>query len=524
MKRASFILIVVWASMGVFGAAAQPASASGAGWTAHHPNVGPLLSVAAIDAAHAWAVGPAPSIVATGNGGATWHTQDPGTTEALYGIAFSDVADGWAVGDAGTVVATTDGGAHWATQTTPPTTAPFIGVASRGADAWAVGAGGMIVATTDSGATWLAQTSPVDKDLYSVAFADANHGWAVGDAGRIVATTDGGAVWSLQQSLTSDYLNGVACCGALRAWAVGESGVILDTTDGGAHWVVVRRSAAKAPDLYTVTFVDSRRGWAVGDRGLILATTDGGRTWRVQHAATTEALASVAFPDALHGFVSGVAGTMLSTTRAGWSDTRPPTAGVTGTGWRHSATRVVLRGADPAGGSGVASLAYSLDRGKTWKTGSSFVIAAPAGHLNDGLHTFLYRATDNAGNVAPARRAQVGIDTRRPRPVANWSAGALHGARAVLRFWIGDPRPGGPTATVTIRVRTTRGALVMKVVLRAVKVDTTRSYAFTCRLPAGTYPFAVAAVDAAGNPQTAQARNTLTVRARPLGRAGPLLR
>jgi photosystem II stability/assembly factor-like uncharacterized protein len=523
VKRAPFIFAVVAVSMGLFGAAATAASAasaasvSGRAWVAHHLEAGPLLSVAAPDAAHAWAVGPAPSIVATSNGGATWRAQDPGTKEALYGVAFSDATHGWAVGDADTIVATSDGGVHWTTQTTPSTAAPLIGVAARGSDVWAVGAGGAIVATSDGGGTWAAQSSQTSKDLYSVTFADATHGWAVGDAGTIVSTSDGGVHWTTQRSPTTDYLNGVTCSGELHAWAVGESGVIIETIDGGAHWTVARRSAPKASDLYTAAFAGRHRGWAVGDGGIVLATTDGGRSWRVQHAPTSEALASVAFPNALHGFASGTAGTMLTTTHAGWSDTRPPVVSATGgAGWHRGAVRVRLHATDRTGGSGVASLAYSLDRGKTWRAGSSFVVAAPADHSNDGLHGFLYRALDNAGNVAPARRGVVGIDTSRPTPTAERPAVAVRGERAVLRFRVGDRRPGGPTATVTVRVRDARGALVMKMVLRSVRVDAALTCAFTCRLPAGAYRFVVAAVDAAGNGQSSQARNTLTVRAAPV--------
>ncbi len=513
MKRA-LILAVVVTSMGFFGAVAYASPASAAGWTAHHLDLGPLLSVAAPDAGHAWAVGPAPSIVTTSNGGASWRSQDPGTTDQLYCVAFSDAADGWAVGDAGTIVATTDGGAHWAPQTAPATTAALIGLASHGADAWAVGGGGLIVATTDGGTTWLSQTSSTTTDLYSVSFSDATHGWAVGDAGTIVATTDGGATWTAQQAHTGNYLNGVTSSGELRAWAVGQGGIILATTDGGAHWTVTRRPAAKAPDLYTVSFADSHRGWAVGDAGVLLATTNGGLTWRVQPTpAGSEALASVAFPDALHGFVSGVAGAMLTTAHAGWSDTRPPTATAAGLGWHRSAATITLHAVDPASGSGVASLAHSFNHGATWTTGSSFVVAAPADHSKDGLHSFLFRATDNAGNVAPARRALVGIDTSRPTPLAPYVAIATRGARATLRFRIADRRPGAPTATVTIRVRNARGALMKKLVMRGVKVDAPLSCSFTCTLPAGTYRFAIAAVDAAGNPQAVQARNTLRVQA-----------
>ena len=99
----------------------------------------------------------------------------------------------------------------------------------------------------------------------------------------------------------------------------------------------------------------------------------------------------------------------------------------------------------------MAAIEYSLNHGKIWTTGSSFSVPAPANHTNDGVHAFLYRAIDNAGNVEAARRGWVGIDTRRPTPVARWARSAMRGARTALRFYIRDPRPGSPTATVTIR-------------------------------------------------------------------------
>ncbi len=552
MKRAPFVLVAVCVLAGALAAvAAGPALASNAGWTAHQAASAPLLSVAATDPAHAWAVGPGPTIVATSNGGASWTAQHPATSHDLYGVAFSDSLDGWAVGPKGTVVATTDGGAVWSAQAAPTTNATLVGVAARGRDCWAVGAddasgGGVIVATTDGGAAWSAQSTLGADALYSVTFADADHGWAVGDHGTIMATTDGGAVWTRQRAPTSDYLNGVTSCGALRAWAVGESGVIVATSDGGVHWNVVRRSAAKAPDLYTVAFADKRHGWAVGVGGVILATTDGGLTWRAQGCPTRHDLAAVAFADVHHGFVAGTTGTMLTSTRGGWSDVRRPTtvaagtvegpggvrSAATGAGatWQSRSVRVVLTASDGPGGSGVAAVQYSLDRGKTWTSGTtfarslSFTVAAPADHSGDGVHAFLYRAIDNAGNVEAARRGRVLIDTRRPTPVALWPAAAIRGQPVVLRFFISDPRPGSATATVTIRIRNVHGKLVKRLAAAVVKVERTQRCVVAGRLPRGAYRFTVAATDAAGNRGSTVASNRLVVRDRPVGFAGPLVR
>jgi photosystem II stability/assembly factor-like uncharacterized protein len=514
VKRAPFIVITVCFLAGVSAAAAAaPAFAQSAGWTAHRAASAPLLSVAAPDAADAWAVGPGATIVATSDGGAHWASQNATTTSDLYGVAFSNATDGWAVGPDGTVVATTNGGADWASQTTPTPGAVLIGVASRGAACWAVGAGGTIIATTDGGTTWLAQTSPTADDLYSVTFADATHGWAVGDHGRILATTDGGAGWPAQSSPTTGYLNGVACRGAMRAWAVGKKGVIVATSDGGAHWRV--RRAPKAADLYTVAFADKLHGWAVGVGGVILATTNGGVTWRAQHCPKKQDLTSVAFAGTLHGFASGTAGTMFTTACAGWSDTRPPVAVAAGVaGWHRRAARVVLSATDP-GGSGVASIQYSLDRGATWTSGSSFTVAAPASHSNDGVHAFLYRATDNAGNVEAARTGRVRIDTRRPVPNAPWAALAVAGHLTAVRCAVADPRPGSATVTVTITIRTAAGRPVKIIRLTGQPVGKALEARFLCTLPIGGYRFSVAATDAAGNRGATVATNRLTVLGRP---------
>lgn len=182
------------------------------------------------------------------------------------------------------------------------------------------------------------------------------------------------------------------------------------------------------------------------------------------------------------------------------------------TGWHARAVRVHLRAVDNRGGLGVAYTQYSLDDSATWAKGNVVTVPAPADHSADGVDKVVYRSTDKAGNIEAKHSLLVLIDTRRPTPVANWRASARRGARTALRFYVGDPRPGSPTATVTIRIRNARGALAKKIVLRGVKVDTVVDCAFTCWLPKGAYRFAVAATDAAGNPQTAQAFNTLVVR------------
>ena len=196
------------------------------------------------------------------------------------------------------------------------------------------------------------------------------------------------------------------------------------------------------------------------------------------------------------------------------SDLTAPTTKVTGAGsaWHDRAVTLHFTATDNPGGTGVAYTEFSLDRGATWTMGRSVTIGAPSDHTNDGVHTILYRSADKVGNLERARRCTVNIDTRRPTPVANWAAAAIRGARTALRFFVGDPRPGSPTATVTIRIVDSRGRLAKKAVLAAVKVDTTQNYIFTCWLAKGRYRFFVYATDAAGNRQSQVASNQLVVR------------
>jgi photosystem II stability/assembly factor-like uncharacterized protein len=513
VKHAPRVLLIV-AALTVVASAASAASAAGAtrvGWTAHQASSdAPLLSVATADSGHAWAVGPGPTIVATTDGGATWAPEAPATTNDLYGVTFADSADGWAVGPAGTVVATTDGGTTWAPQSVP-TSQTLISAASRGQSVWVVGSAGTILATTDGGTSWAGQNAPSGQDLFSVTFADASHGWAVGDDGTILATTDGGAVWTAQASPTRGYLNGVACQGATRAWAVGEGGVILATSDGGAHWLVRRAAHAHAPDLYTVDFASRSHGWAVGEGGQILATTDYGRTWRAQGSPSNRVFTSVDFVDTLHGFVTEITGAVLTTATAGWSDRLPPTVSAAGVaGWHGRTVHAGLQATDGQG-SGVATVQYSLDHRKTWTTGVAFAVATPADHSSDGSHAFWVRATDNAGNVAPARVFHVRIDTRRPVTKALWAARAVGGQSAAFLCAVSDPRPGSPTATVTITVRTASGRTVKTLTFVRQPVGRRLACRFRCTLAAGHYLFFVSATDAAGNRAAVAAGNRLTV-------------
>jgi hypothetical protein len=223
---------------------------------------------------------------------------------------------------------------------------------------------------------------------------------------------------------------------------------------------------------------------------ITLATSDG----------TVRAATSPLGPDGASFFVS--------------DDFKAPVTTVHGAGrtWHDAAVRLRLTATDGTFSSGVASTQYSLDGGSTWTKGTALTVPAPADHSNDGLHAVLYRSTDKAGNVEKTRSVGVGVDTRRPTPLAASAAGVKRGHTATLRYSVSDPRPGAPSATVTIRIRNAAGRLVKRAVLRRRAVNRALRYRFVCALPRGSYRFSVYATDAAGNAQMAAASNTLSVR------------
>lgn len=191
-------------------------------------------------------------------------------------------------------------------------------------------------------------------------------------------------------------------------------------------------------------------------------------------------------------------------------DTTPPTTSVSGDDdhWHNRAVVLSFHAVDS--GSGVACTEFKLN-GSPWTKGAAVTVPAPADHSGDGSHTVLYRSADVVGNVEATQSCVVNIDTRAPRPVARWATSVTRGHTASLWYFVNDPRPGSPTATVTIRIETSAGRLVRKLVESDVAVDKRLVATFVCRLKRGHYRFLVYATDAAGNSQSQVASNRLTV-------------
>jgi hypothetical protein len=128
-----------------------------------------------------------------------------------------------------------------------------------------------------------------------------------------------------------------------------------------------------------------------------------------------------------------------------YDTTKPATTNNAPTAWQNSSTTVALSATDSGPtASGVDKTFYKVDSAVTYSTGTSVVIAAPADHSNDGVHTIAYYSTDKAGNQESNQSATVKIDTTKPTSIT-WAATAPADGATYFPLTV----PSGNTCTAT---------------------------------------------------------------------------
>ena len=130
----------------------------------------------------------------------------------------------------------------------------------------------------------------------------------------------------------------------------------------------------------------------------------------------------------------------------------------------------------------------------------------------DGTWYFHICTVDGMGGQGPVATLAVNIDTRGPTTRAPSSATVKRYATAALKYRVDDPRPGSPTATVTIKIKNSKGVVVKTLKPGVKNVNTTYYAKFTCSLAVGTYRFYVYATDQARNVQVKIGSNKLVVK------------
>ena len=179
-------------------------------------------------------------------------------------------------------------------------------------------------------------------------------------------------------------------------------------------------------------------------------------------------------------------------------------SGLPASGWSRLPLDLTLTAGDT--GSGVESTEYRLDGG-AWVNGTTIVVPAPATHTGDGLHTIEYRSADYRGNMEPAHRDEVRIDTLGPTTSALGRVSVRKGGRASFVYRVDDR---SPSATVAIRIL--RGArLVKRLDVGPRATGRVLTHRWRCTLRQGRYTWEVLATDAAGNTQLKTGSRTLVV-------------
>ena len=120
----------------------------GANWTTKDLEM-PLNDIWAVNSQVIWAVGS--GIYKSTNGGSTWNLQLEPLSRGFMSVCAVDANTAWAVGGNGIIYKTLDGGRKWFSQLSG-VMADLSGVAASDANnAWAVGEGGIVLHTTDGG-------------------------------------------------------------------------------------------------------------------------------------------------------------------------------------------------------------------------------------------------------------------------------------------------------------------------------------------------------------------------------------
>jgi photosystem II stability/assembly factor-like uncharacterized protein len=297
----------------------------------------------------AWLLGRDGSILATTDGGASWHTRSSGTHWLLHDGAFCDRLHGWCAGDLwppvwvgahqkirGGILATTDGSHTWSRQRIPSGSRVSLdAIACTDPErVWVAGSGKwlepcFILASTDAGATWVGQWQQPGFMSAYLTMGDQKHGWAAfvaygeddHNATVVLATTDGGRNWQWQKvssefdNVTGHFIEGLSCPDAIHCFIAGQlwssdcegeiqedSGFVMATSDEGKTW---RHLPAPTFSRFgALDCPDSDHLWLLADGGLT-SSVDGGQSWKPVTLTPAIYVEDVAFSDALHGWVVG---------------------------------------------------------------------------------------------------------------------------------------------------------------------------------------------------------------------------
>ena len=291
-----------------------------------------LLDIDFVDSRHGWTVGHDGVILATADGGDSWHSQQSGFELTLRSVEFVDPLAGWAVGHLGLILHTPDGGLTWTIQGSDVALGQnliFVRFEDRN-NGWIISErGSFSLRTTDSGVTWKRQFFDSTLLRSDGFILDGDHAWAALQSGRVLSTANSGDTWDSHEGINTVQIGttGVFFLDQQHGWIAGwrgkqqgltsgvqfvkylTDGMVARTTDGGRSWTRVDSDTGRF--LWDVVFKDQNRGWAVGSFGHAMSSSDGGLTWTPEPTGTDSTLRALTLSDSATGWAVGDYGTIM---------------------------------------------------------------------------------------------------------------------------------------------------------------------------------------------------------------------
>ena len=259
-------------------------------WGHPGPQGNPIQDIELVSGTTAYGVGLGGSVIHTSDRGESWSLRSDISTFGvdLYGVHPFDETNLLAVGDAPGIFRSTDGGVTWV-EVANPSTGTLYQITDAGDGRLdAAGDQGQVLRSTDDGATW-SDIGPGVGTIESHYWADAMEGWVVG---KDVAhhTTDGGATWTQFLDFAFFGYREVIFYNPLEG-EVSEDFQTWQTFDGGATWNPVSGNPWPLYQKKTVDLGGGHRLRVTNVEGAELwETFDGGLTWTQVFAQFTVGL------------------------------------------------------------------------------------------------------------------------------------------------------------------------------------------------------------------------------------------
>ncbi|MFI7674327.1 YCF48-related protein [Actinophytocola sp. NPDC049390] len=263
--------------------------------------------------------------------------------------------------------------------------------------------------------TWKTLPTGTDAQFRGLSAVSRQVAWVSGQRGTVLRTVDGGRRFEQVGPPGTAELDfrDIEAFDAKTAVALsigaGESSRIYRTADGGRTWTEAFRNTEPAAFYNCLAFWDSRNGLAVGDpvdgEFRVLTTSDGGRTWsrvtglppalagEYQFSASGQCVTVAGRKDAWLATGGSTVARVLHSKDRGrtWTASVTPlasseSAGVFAVAFRNPRGGIAIGGdyANPT--SGADALALTRDGGRTWRAPET----APAGYRSAvTYHPFL---------------------------------------------------------------------------------------------------------------------------------------